>query len=562
MFNFYSIFGGNNLDLLTVGITIAAIAILGFIVYDSNTDSMTSKTFLALSFTDIGYALVNYLSYHTTSVSLALLFLRLVMFFAVWYSLVLFYLVLVFPKSETPKIPKIIKFILFPITVATSVITLTPLVFTKISTAVVIGKVANPERGPAIALFGLVIMTLVISSIYLLGKKTFKAQGEERSQLRLVWIGILITYTLIIIFNFILPVIFNILDFIPLAPLLTCFFIAFTAYAIIKRHLLNIKVIATELLTFVLTVATLFEVLVSQDLVTLFLRFSISLLVLGIGILLIKSVRKEVEQREQLEILSKQLGEANEKLKVLDSARAEFITIASHQLRTPPATVKWYLSAAMNGDYGKMSKDVFAVVEKAAITNNHLISLIEDMLNVSRIERGKMEFLFEETNVEELASFAYEQLIPIAKNKKLTYTYNPPKKSLPKIMADKEKLRQVMNNLIDNSIKYTKYGGKVTVGLAKLGDEIMFQVEDTGKGISEEEKNTIFEKYSRGKESVKQSAGLGLGLYVAKIIIEQHKGKIWAESAGVELGSKFCFSLPINSGLKETTLVDLAVKKA
>ena len=211
----------------------------------------------------------------------------------------------------------------------------------------------------------------------------------------------------------------------------------------------------------------------------------------------------------------------------------------------------------MNGDYGKLNKGVAEQLKKTQNTNNHLISLIEDMLNVSRIERGKMEFLFELTNVEELASFAYEQLIPMATDKKLKLSYVPPKTALPKIMADKEKLRQVMNNLIDNSLKYTKQGS-VTVSLFKEGDEIKFQVEDTGKGISKEEQASIFQKYSRGKESVKQSAGLGLGLYVAKIIIDQHKGKIWAESKGTGLGSKFMFSLPINNGLKQTSLVDLS----
>ena len=323
---------------------------------------------------------------------------------------------------------------------------------------------------------------------------------------------------------------------------------------------MNLKIIATEVLTFFLTIAILLDVIVSQDPLSRLFRFSIFLLVLGVGISLINSVRREVEQREQLEILTKQLGEANEKLKTLDQARAEFITIASHQLRTPPATIKWYLSALLSGDYGKVPKKILEQLTKTQNTNNHLISLIEDMLNVSRIERGKMEFLFEPTNVEELARFSYEQLLPIAGDKKLKLTYEPPSTPLPKLTVDKEKLRQVMNNLIDNALKYTKQGS-VAVKIFSKGDEIQFQVTDSGKGISAEEQDSIFQKYSRGKESVKQSAGLGLGLYVAKIIIEQHKGKIWAESAGEGKGSTFCFSLPVNSGLTQTALVDLGNHK-
>ncbi len=179
------------------------------------------------------------------------------------------------------------------------------------------------------------------------------------------------------------------------------------------------------------------------------------------------------------------------------------------------------------------------------------------MLNVSRIERGKMEFLFEETDVAELANITLEQLQPIAQEKHLELVYQPPVNHLPKIMADKEKLRQVMNNLIDNAIKYTKKG-TIRIQLRQDGNDLRFEVADTGKGIAREEQGLIFEKYTRGKGSINQSAGLGLGLYVAKIVIGQHKGKIWAESTGEGRGSKFIFTVPIHTNLTKTTLLDLA----
>lgn len=256
-------------------------------------------------------------------------------------------------------------------------------------------------------------------------------------------------------------------------------------------------------------------------------------------------------------MLYERLKIANENLKALDAARSEFITIASHQLRTPPATIKWYLSAILAGDYGKIKKEAREIIEKTNRTNNSLISLIDDMLNVSRIERGKMEFLFEKTDLLPLAKITYEQLLPQSIEKNLKLSFKAQKKTLPKIMADKEKIRQVMNNLIDNAIKYTKQGG-IAVKLWQEGSNINFSVTDTGKGITLEEQGAIFQKFNRGKESSKQSAGLGLGLYVAKIVIEQHHGKIWAESKGPGQGSIFSFSLPIHSTLKETTLLDLS----
>jgi signal transduction histidine kinase len=204
-----------------------------------------------------------------------------------------------------------------------------------------------------------------------------------------------------------------------------------------------------------------------------------------------------------------------------------------------------------------MDPKVKETLVRAERTNNLLISLIEDILNVSRIERGKLEFLFEPVDLEDMAKITYEQLEPLAQEKQQTFTYHGPKTALPKIMADKEKLRQVMNNLIDNAIKYTQAGGSVDVKLEKQDDKINFSVTDSGQGIDEKSIENIFEKYSRGKESIKHSAGLGLGLYVAKIVITEHKGKIWAESKGQGKGSKFIFSLPIHTDLKETTLVDL-----
>jgi signal transduction histidine kinase len=366
--------------------------------------------------------------------------------------------------------------------------------------------------------------------------------------------------SLIIIFNFALPAFLDDIRFIPFGAVFLFPFIAFTAYAILKHKLFNVRVASSAVLVFALSVVTFSEVIVAHEIALVIYRSVVFLLVLVFGTILIKGVLREVKQREQLQVLTKELEAANEKLKTLDQARAEFISIASHQLRTPPATIKWYLGALQSGDYGEVSKEVKEIIQKAEVTNNSQIALIDDMLNASRIERGTMEFLFEETDIEPLAQLTVDQLVPQAMIKKLALVYHKPKQPLPKVMADKEKLRQVMNNFIDNAIKYTKEGG-VSVDLFKKGEDLLFQVTDTGKGITPGEEGSIFEKYSRGKGSINQAQGLGLGLYVAKIIIAQHKGKIWAESAGDGKGSRFIFSIPLHSGVKTTTLLDLAEKK-
>jgi signal transduction histidine kinase len=293
--------------------------------------------------------------------------------------------------------------------------------------------------------------------------------------------------------------------------------------------------------------------------------------VIGILMLGLNRFYKSLNEHEQESIFSlvdvvavaldkalvyEQLKVANEGLKQLDTARSEFISIASHQLRTPPTAIKWYLAALLAGDFGKVEKKALGAVKKLQATNNGLISLIDDLLNVSRIERGKMEFLFESVDVAALVNFAVDQLKPTAISKKLKLIYVPAKGKLPKIIADKEKLQQVVNNLVDNSIKYTK-SGKITVTLAKRKGDLVLTIADTGKGMGEKEKAQIFQKFKRGRDSVHQATGLGLGLYVAKVVVEHHHGKIWAESPGEGKGSTFYVSLPIRTDLKDETVLDL-----
>ncbi len=270
----------------------------------------------------------------------------------------------------------------------------------------------------------------------------------------------------------------------------------------------------------------------------------------------IKSFNDVVAVALDKALLYEQLNVLNAQLKALDKARAEFISIASHQLRTPPSTIKWYVAAIMDGDFGQLTPDIKAALERVQTANNGQISLIDDLLNASRIERGKMEFFFEPGSIEELTKAAYEQLVPQAEMHKLKLLYEPPTQPLPQIMLDKEKVRQVVNNFIDNAIKYTKQGS-VTVHYDLTQTDVVVKITDTGRGVSPEVAPTLFEKYTRGKDSATAASGLGLGLYVAKVVIEQNHGKIWVESPGEGQGSTFAFSLPIKSDLQTTSVVDL-----
>ena len=270
----------------------------------------------------------------------------------------------------------------------------------------------------------------------------------------------------------------------------------------------------------------------------------------------IRSLTNVVAVAVDKALLYVELQDANEQLKALDKARAEFISIASHQLRTPPATIKWYVGAILGGDFGPLSDDLKAALERTMVTNDSQIATIDDLLNASRIERGKLEFFFEEAPLEPVISTLVEQMKPLAGMKKMTVEYQKPSGELPPIMMDREKIRQVLNNMIDNAIKYSP-GGAIKVALKKTDTDYIVSVTDNGKGIAPKDMEAVFAKYSRGNDSVTHAQGLGLGMYVAKVIMDQHHGKIWAESPGVGKGSTFFFSLPLKNTLVATT-VDLA----
>ncbi len=544
----------SHLDLLTVGIIIAATGILGSVAFFNNPKSITNKSFLAFCVLTIIWGSLNYLSYQITIPKLAFWLLKISIFSAVWHAFFLFQLLYVFPK-EAVIWPKLYKYCLLPFVMLTALSNLTSFTFQAIAELSVDGRITKVTNGPGIILFSTLIFGFIISGIIIFIYKLRKGKELDKKQGKPVIIGVITTFSCILIFNFILPAFFNNSQYIELGALFFFPFIMGIGYSIFKHKLLNLKIISTEILTFVLALVILLEAINSADVITLLFKTSIFILVVCLGILLIKTVIKEVRQREQLEILDKELAEANEKLTVLDKARAEFISIASHQLRTPPATVKWYLASILSGDYGEVPANLKEIIIKAERSNNLLIALIEDILNVSRIERGTLEFLFEEVDFYNLAKITFEQLEPLAQDKKIKLEFICKNLPLPKIMADKEKLRQVMNNLIDNAIKYTP-SGQVQIIVSMNQTEVRFEVKDSGKGISPDELNKIFEKYTRGKESFKQAAGLGLGLYVAKIVIKEHQGKIWAESPGEGKGSSFIFTLPIHSHLNTKSQVD------
>lgn len=250
---------------------------------------------------------------------------------------------------------------------------------------------------------------------------------------------------------------------------------------------------------------------------------------------------------------TQKLRKANEDLKELDQAKDEFISMASHQLRTPLTTAKGYVSMVLEGDFGKINPAMKEPLTQSLDSANRMAGLVSDLLNVSRMEAGR--FFIDPTdvdlNVEVPAELA--QLQTMADSKKVKVVFDKPAKPVPMMRLDLDKTRQVIMNLVDNAIHYSappNGGGEVHVRLAQEGEDIVFKVEDNGIGVPEAQQKKLFKKFFRaGNAQNARPDGTGLGLYLVKRVVEDQGGEVVFESKEGK-GSTFGFRIPIHNKIK------------
>ncbi len=406
--------------------------------------------------------------------------------------------------------------------------------------------------------FGFVLLvSLFILSRFL--KKYFKANDKEKLKLQYFLIGFLIFVIANLIFNVVLAIQEGIARYYLIGNYSIVFFLAFTAYAIVKQHLFGMKIVLTSLMVAFITITLLIDIFVLTPEIILKLFKSLLLaFFIYFGWVLIKSVFKETEEKKKLKRLAKKLRAANSKLtaayiqlKKLDDTKSEFISIVSHQLRTPLTVIKGYLSMIMEGFYGQMPENTKKPLNSVYISSERLIKLVNDFLNFSRLESGKTNLLLEKLPLEDLILSVVTELKLEAEEKKLKLLWKAPEKPLPLIMADREKMRQVFINLVDNAIKYTNKGFiAITVKYNDYGNKILIEFKDTGEGITPEEVSKVFKSFSRGMAGKKfYAGGCGLGLYICEKFVKMHKGKIWVESEGKGKGSSFYVELPVRENV-------------
>lgn len=698
--------------------------LLGLVVYLKNPGSWTNRLFLAMTSSFAIWSTVNYFSLHPRGLS-QLEWIRLVMFCAAALCLSVFLTFQAFPNRSMPASKYSRKLAILG-TLIVMPLTLTPLVFKSL---VVDQSGAHPQPNPGIGLFAIAVVGLLGGGVWTLIKKFRRSQGLPRVQIKLVLFGLTGAFSLIVLTDFLLVVVFHYSKLVPLGPAYSLIFSGATAYAIARHSLFDIRATIARTLAYLLVAGSLaliyaigfFGVInevfrgpsreVERQLFSIFLitplalgfqslkryfdgltnkiffrdaydpqdvidklgsvitaEINLQTILDGSRAVLIDAVKSsfiefvlfkdgkpmlasqtylpasldrqvlaqqlshlnkelmvveempfddpfrqflsrsriaiglrlkteqqnvgyvlfgdkqtgDIYSHQDLKLLSivpdelavaiqnalrfdeirrfnitlqqkieeatKELALTNQKLKDLDAAKDEFISMASHQLRTPLTAIKGYLSMILEGDVGPVTQDEKTMIKRAFDSAQKMVYLIADLLNVSRLQSGKFVIDNKPTNLAAITDDEVGELLETAQQRKINLVYQPPA-NFPTLMLDENKIRQVIMNFMDNAIYYTPAGGSVTVTVQEVNGQAEVTVTDTGVGVPKEIQPKLFAKFYRADNARKMRPdGTGLGLFMAKKVIDAQGGNIIFYSQEGK-GSTFGFRFPIGAGV-------------
>jgi signal transduction histidine kinase len=340
-------------------------------------------------------------------------------------------------------------------------------------------------------------------------------------------------------------------------------------YAIFELDIFHFHLLGTHYLVFGLTALIAGQLFFTATTSDRLLTITTLIFCVGLSIILFRNLKRETDQRIRIENLSEalqqskmrleqtnlKLEDANDRLQSLDKLKTEFLSLASHQLRSPLTAVKGYTSMLLEGDFGQVTEQQKGAIDRVYQAVNHLTHVVEDLLNVTKIELGGMQYKMSPFDLGASVEELVKEIKITAEKKGLKLSYTRDMRRSYSVYGDEEKLRQVFLNFIDNAIKYTEKG-EVAVSVSKdsTKNTITFAVTDTGMGMDQETIQKLFNKFERTEASMAVNhGGSGLGLYLAKQIVDAHHGKLEVSSPGVGKGSTFGVVLSIASPSTSST---------
>ena len=326
----------------------------------------------------------------------------------------------------------------------------------------------------------------------------------------------------------------------PYGNIFVIFGVLLVTFALLKYHLFEIKVILTEILVGIMGIVLLILPFLMPTANLKLLTFSIFLLFLIFGYLLVKYTHQEIKRKEELE-------QAYKRIEALSEMKSEFLKVVNHQLRTPVSIIKGMAEMLREGKISKERQGEF--VEKLYLSSERLGTILDDILVAHSLTGGIEKPDFSPCQIEEIVERQVEHFRPQAKAKGIEISFKKPKEALPITLADQTMIERIISRLIDNAILYSEKGEvEVSIDLEKENKKewIRISVKDQGIGLDERDKENLFKLFYRGeKATFMHPNGSGLGLFIVKNYVEAHRGKIEAKSEGRGKGSNFVVTLPV-----------------
>jgi signal transduction histidine kinase len=388
------------------------------------------------------------------------------------------------------------------------------------------------NTGPGISLLFLTFIALIVAAFTILIRKlgSAKLTQSERLQLRMVLIGSMTATVLGSVFNLLFPYLFHDYDYVRIGPIFTLIMVACIAIAIVRYQLFNIKVITTQTFAVVLCTALFVRTLAAVTLQEQLINGGLFILTLLVCIFLVRSVLKEVEQREALAIAN--TGQEN------------LIHIISHQLKGYLAKSRSIFSELLTEPaYGPVPEQAMALLQTGFTSLSEGVEFTQQLLNASSVEKGTMKYAMDPCDLKSIVMEIVPAQEKMAKNKGLAIELSTAPGDYH-IVGDCLQIKECVKNLIDNAIHYTREGS-IALSLACTPSSALLSIKDTGVGLSSSDKEKLFTKGGRGKDSLKMNVNsTGYGLFFVKGVIDAHHGRVWAESAGPGMGSTFFVELP------------------